>query len=206
MLITAYYIISFIVLIKGIIVLRGRKLSSQDYFLLYLIVNFAVDFFSEINLISTKSIQYNYLNLFNSFYFIIFYFRYIKNKKIAVVVSIVVVIAILLNIELFYVDKYNLNIAITYCVINILQVLYWCSYKLNNISESKITEDPVFWISTSILLWSCFFLFRIIPMYLLDEIDKPFLKLLKQILNIINMVCCVLFFIALHKYKSMNKK
>lgn len=206
MLITAYYIISFIVLIKGIIVLRGRKLSSQDYFLLYLIVNFAVDFFSEINLISTKSIQYNYLNLFNSFYFIIFYFRYIKNKKIAVVVSIVAVIAILLNIELFYVDKYNLNIAITYCVINILQVLYWCSYKLNNISESKITEDPVFWISTSILLWSCFFLFRIIPMYLLDEIDKPFLKLLKQILNIINMVCCVLFFIALHKYKSMNKK
>ncbi|RQO38992.1 hypothetical protein DBR39_08330 [Chryseobacterium sp. KBW03] len=206
MLITAYYIISFMVLIKGIIVLRGRKLSSQDYFLLYLIVNFAVDFFSEINLISTKSIQYNYLNLFNSFYFITFYFRYIKNKKIVITIVIIALIAILLNIELFYVDKYNLNIAITYCVVNILQVLYWCSYKLNNISESKITEDPVFWISTSILLWSCFFLFRIIPMYLLDEIDKPFLKLLKQILNIINIVCCVLFFIALHKYKSMDKK
>jgi hypothetical protein len=206
MLITAYYIISFMVLIKGIIVLRGRKLSSQDYFLLYLIINFGVDFFSEINLISTKSIQYNYLNLFNSFYFITFYFRYIKNKKIAVTIAIIALIAILLNIELFYVDKYNLNIAITYCVINILQVLYWCSYKLNNISESKITEDPVFWISTSILLWSCFFLFRIIPMYLLDEIDKPFLKLLKQILNIVNIVCCVLFFIALNKYKSMDKK
>lgn len=206
MLITAYYIISFIVLIKGIIVLRGRKLSSQDYFLLYLIVNFAVDFFSEINLISTKSIQYNYLNVFNSFYFIIFYFRYTKNKKIAVAISIIVLIAILLNVELFYVDKYNLNIAIIYCVSNILQVLYWCSYKLNNISKSKITEDPVFWISTSILLWSCFFLFRIIPMYLLYEIDKPFLKLLKQILNIINTVCCVLFFIALHKYKLIDKK
>ncbi len=206
MLITAYYIISFIVVIKGIIVLRGRKLSSQDYFLLYLIVNFVVDFFSETNIISTKSIQYNYLNVFNSFYFIIFYFRYTSNKKIAVAISAIVLIAILWNIELFYVDKYNLNMAITYCVINILQVLYWCSYKLNNISKSKITEDPVFWISTSLLLWSCFFLFRIIPMYLLNEIDKPFLKLLKQILNIINIVCCGLFYIALHKYKLMNKK
>lgn len=179
---------------------------SQNYFWLYLIVNFTVDFFSEINFISTKSIQYNYLNIFNSFYFMTFYFRYIKNKKIAVTITIIILIAILLNIELFYVDKYNLNIAITYCVINILQVLYWCSYKLNNISESKITEDPVFWISASILLWSCFFLFRIIPMYLLDEIDKPFLKLLKQILNIINIVCCGLFFIGLHKYKLMDKK
>lgn len=193
-------------LIKGIIVLRGKKMLSQNYFWLYLIVNFTVDFFSEINFISTKSIQYNYLNIFNSFYFMTFYFRYIKNKKIAVTITIIILIAILLNIELFYVDKYNLNIAITYCVINILQVLYWCSYKLNNISESKITEDPVFWISASILLWSCFFLFRIIPMYLLDEIDKPFLKLLKQILNIINIVCCGLFFIGLHKYKLMDKK
>lgn len=206
MLITAYYIISFIVLIKGLIVLRGKKLSSQDYFLLYLVVNFVVDFFSEINIISTRSIQYNYLNLFNTFYFIIFYFRHIKNKKIALTISTIIVIVILLNIELFYVDKYNLNIAVTYCVINILQVLYWCSYKLNNINKSKITDDPVFWISTSILLWSCFFLFRIIPMYLLNEIDKPFLKLLKQILNVINIVCGGLFYIALHKFNSMDKK
>ncbi|WP_426476971.1 hypothetical protein ACP3T3_17010 [Chryseobacterium sp. CBSDS_008] len=206
MLITAYYIISFIVLIKGIVVLRVKKLSSQDYFLLYLAVNFGVDFFSEINIIPTRSIQYNYLNLFNSFYFIIFYFRHIKNKKIAAALSTAVLIAILLNTELFYTDKYNLNIAITYCVINILQVLYWCSYKLNNINTSKITDDPIFWISASILLWSCFFLFRITPMYLLNEIDKPFLKLLKQILNIINIVCCGLFYIALHKYNSMDKK
>ncbi len=206
MLITAYYITSFVVLIKGIIVLRGRKLSSQDYFLLYLMANFFVDYFSEINIISTRSIQYNYLNIFNIFYFVIFYFRHTKNKNIAVALSIIVLIVIALDIELFYIDKYNLNIAITYCVINILQVLYWCSYKLNNINKSKITDDPIFWISTSILLWSCFFLFRIIPMYLLNEVDKPFLKLLKQILNIINIVCGGLFYIALHKYNLMNKK
>ncbi len=206
MLITAYYIISFIVLIKGILVLRGRKLSSQDYFLLYLIINFTVDFFSEINLISTKSIQYNYLNVFNSFYFIIFYFRYTRSRKLAVALSAIVLIVIILDIELFYVDKYNLNLAITYCVINILQVLYWCSHKLNNINHSKITDDPVFWVSTSILLWSCFFLFRITPMYLLDEIDKPFLKLLKQLLNIVNIISCGLFYVALDKYNLLDKK
>lgn len=183
-----------------------KKFSSQDYFFFFLLINFGVDFFSELNIISSKSIQYNYLNLFNILYLTRFYYLNVKSRKMVIGMITITLIGILFNPGLFYLDKYSLSFAILYCITNIIQVLYWCGYKLNNINESKITDDPVFWISSSILLWSCFFIFRTTPMYLLNEIDKPFLHLLKQLLNVINIISSILFYIALHKYNMMNKK
>ncbi len=206
MLITIYYIISFIVLIKAAIVLGRKKLSFQSYFFFFLFINFGVDFLSELDIITSKSIQYNYLNVFNIFYFTYFYYLNVKSKRMVIGMIIITLIGVFFNPGLFYLDKYSLSFALLYCTTNIIQVLYWYKYKLNNINESKITDDPAFWISSSILLWSCFFIFRTTPMYLLNEIDKPFLHLLKQLLNVINIISSVLFYIALHKYNMMNKK
>ena len=202
MLIKIYYIVFLITVLKSIMILRKNNFFSQNYFFVFLIVNFSVDFFSELNIINSKAIQYNYLNLFNVFFFIVFYFPYLKNKVLPILILVYVLLCMIFTNGYFYFDKYNLDLAILYCINNIFYSLYWINLKLSNVSEVRITNEPLFWISTSILIWSCFFLFRIIPMYLLDEEDKQFLKLLKSILLIINIIVYTLFYVGLTKYKN----
>jgi len=202
MLLKIYYIVFFITVVKSIMILRKNIFFSQNHYFVFLIVNFLIDFFSELNIINSKAIQYNYLNLFNVFFFIIFYFPYLKNKVLPILILVSTLLCVIFTKHYFYFDKYNLNLAILYCITNIFYSLYWINLKLNNISEVRITNEPLFWISTSILVWSCFFLFRIIPMYLLDEEDKQFLKLLKSILLIINIMVYILFYVGLTKYKN----
>lgn len=202
MLLKIYYIVFFITVVKSIMILRKNIFFSQNHYFVFLIVNFLIDFFSELNIINSKAIQYNYLNLFNVFFFIIFYFPYLKNKVLPILILVSTLLCVIFTNHYFYFDKYNLNLAILYCITNIFYSLYWINLKLNNISEVRITNEPLFWISTSILVWSCFFLFRIIPMYLLDEEDKQFLKLLKSILLIINIMVYILFYVGLTKYKN----
>ncbi len=201
MLTKLYYIVFFITVIKSLIVLRRKKTSSQDCFYIFLIINFLIDYFSEINILAAKAIQYNYLNLFNIVFFLFFYYRKISNNLIFILILTSTIICIFLTSHFFFFDKYNLSLAVLYCLGNILYSLYWINLKLNNISDNKITDEPIFWISIALLIWSCFFLFRIIPMYLLEKDDKPFLKLLKNILLIINIIVYILFYIGLTKYK-----
>lgn len=201
MLLKIYYIVFFITVVKSIIILRKNTFFSQNYFFVFLMVNFVIDFFSEINIITSKAIQYNYLNVFNIVFFIFFYFSQIKSKFLLILISISGLICIYFTNHFFYVDRYNLSLAIIYCVANIFYVLYWINLKLNNVSEIKIIDEPLFWISISLLVWSCFFLFRIIPMYLLDEEDKKFLSFLKGILSLINILVYTLFYIGITKFK-----
>lgn len=201
MLLKIYYIVFFITVVKSIMILRKNTFFSQNHFFVFLVVNFLIDFFSEINIITSKAIQYNYLNVFNILFFVFFYFKQIKSIFLMVLTLFSILICIYFTSQFFYVDRYNLSLAIIYCVSNIFYVLYWINLKLNNISEIRIIDEPLFWISISLLIWSCFFLFRIIPMYLLDTEDKQFLKLLKNVLLIVNIIVYALFYVGLTKYK-----
>lgn len=202
MLLKIYYIVFLITVVKSIMILRKNAFFSQNLFFVFLVVNFLIDFFSEINFITSKAIQYNYLNVFNIVFFVFFYFKQIKSKFLLILILTSTLICIYFTSHFFYFDKYNLSLAIIYCVANVFYVLYWINLKLNNVSEIKIIDDPLFWISISLLVWSCFFLFRIIPMYLLDEEDKRFLKFLKNILLVINILVYTLIYIGLRKYKQ----
>jgi len=204
MLIKIYYIVFFATVLKSLMVLRKETFFSQNLLFIFLLSNFCVDFFSEINIIESKAIQYNYLNVFNISFFIYFYYREIKSKLLVVLISVNTIICIYFTSHFFYFDKYNLSLAILYCLANISYVLYWIKEKLNNVSDDKITNEPLFWISISLLFWSCFFVFRIIPMYLLDEEDKDFLKLLKDILSLVNILVYILFYIGISKYKQLK--
>ena len=198
-----YYLIFFITVAKSIIILRRTCFPSQNYFFVFLIINFFVDFLSEVNIITSKAIQYNYLNVFNMLFFIFFYYKRFKNKFIVYLSFLALVSCIFYTHHFFYFDKYILSLGILYCTTNIIYSLYWINLKFNNVSESSITNDPIFWISTALLIWSCLFLFRIIPMYFLDEEDKQFLKLLKDILSLVNILVYILFYIGISKYKHI---
>ncbi|WP_345145952.1 hypothetical protein [Flavobacterium ginsengiterrae] len=87
----------------------------------------------------------------------------------------------------------------------ILYSMLWFLQKITLTSEDKITDDPNFWISTALLLWSCFFIFRVIPRDLLNIEDKEFLILLREFLYGINCIMYLLFFKGLIKYERIAK-
>ncbi len=204
MLIIIYYIVFFVTILKSLKVLRRKALSSQNLLFVFLLINFFVDFFSEINIIETKAIQYNYLNVFNIGFYLFFFYRYINTRVLFVLIFTSSIICIFCTSDYFYKDKYNLSLAILYCIANIFYAFYWIKEKLNNVSDIKITNEPLFWISISLLFWSCFFMFRIIPMYLLAKEDVHFLTLLKNILLLINIVVYILFYIGISKFKHIK--
>lgn len=205
MLTTLYYIVFFIVVIQSIITLRKSLVFSQSYLYVFLSVNFIIDLFSELNIIPFTAIQYNYLNIFNIIFLCSFYFKEIKSKYFFSLIVLSLLMCIFYTSNFFYFDKYNMILGLLYCTTNIVYSLLWIKSRLNNVSEIRLTDEPVFWISVSLLFWSSFFMFRIIPMYLLAEEDRHFLKLLKDILLLVNIIVYILFFIGISKYFKTNE-
>lgn len=77
----------------------------------------------------------------------------------------------------------------------------WFFQKINNVDTKNIIDDPNFWISSGLLLWSTFFIFRVVPMYLFDKLDKDFLNSVITIFNFINCVMYFMFYISLVKFE-----
>jgi hypothetical protein len=89
----------------------------------------------------------------------------------------------------------------------IFNAMMWFYQKLKLPVKDKITNDPNFWISTALLFWSTYMIFRFTPMYLFHKEDQFFLDLLINISSIVNITMYSLFFIGLLKYESrmLNK-
>lgn len=68
-----------------------------------------------------------------------------------------------------------------------------------------MNSDPIFWISTALLMWSCFFLFRVTPMFYFAKEDNEFLQFLRVGQNIINIGMYIMFYVALMKYEKKLK-
>lgn len=80
----------------------------------------------------------------------------------------------------------------------------WFYQKISFFDEHKIIDDPGFWISAALLMWSCFFLFRVTPMFYFAKKDNEFLEFLKIGQNIINIGMYSMFYISLLKYEKLN--
>lgn len=93
--------------------------------------------------------------------------------------------------------KYSNNVGIALSIVYILFVLLWFLSQLTNVDEISLTRKQTFWISVSLLLWSVFFLFRVIPMYWLDINDTEFLIQINTAYQVLTILCYGLFFRAL---------
>ncbi len=58
----------------------------------------------------------------------------------------------------------------------ILFALQWLFNQLKHVDKNSLLKKQAFWFSTSLLIWSVIFLFRLIPMYWLDINDNNFLR------------------------------
>jgi hypothetical protein len=207
---SVYEIILLLTLLKSIVLVRKFNLSSQNYLFIYLLVTFLVEVFSWIVLILDKDSQWSFqYNLYCVFCIVFFWFYYSRQfhenlKKKANLLSGILVICILVfpnslgeNLE----SKLILALPLFY----ILYSMLWFYQKIAFPSKDKITDDPNFWISTALLFWSCFFIFRVIPRHLFDTKDKVFLILLREMLYIINSIMYLLFFKGLLQYERIAK-
>jgi hypothetical protein len=207
---TILYLVTLgITFLKALILCRKYLISAQNYLLIYLGITFGVEVYgyykSQIKEFDFAFL-FNYYSIF-SIVFFYFYFSRILSKKLKKTTLYIFLISI--SLIFFYSDllssNYDNRLGILSVINFIIYILFWFYQKIQSTNEAKITNDPHFWISAGLLLWSMFFIFRVIPMYLFNEMDKNFLQLLKTILNLVNIVTYTFYFIGLLKFEKQQE-
>ena len=205
-----YLAILLVDFIKSIILGIKNNFTAQNYFFIYLGITLFIEIYG---LYKTYLEEFNYAYIFN-FYsiFVIIFFWYYYSRVLTKATKIISHIAFLGAIVYtvfftkFLGDDFDSKLGIVSALFFIINTLLWFYQKLNSYDDEKITEDPHFWVSSGLLLWSVFFIFRVAPMYLFNDIDKEFLLVLKIVLNIINIVMYSMFYVALTKFEKRNLK
>lgn len=209
-LLNIYLAILSIASLKSLILGIRKKFYVQNYFFIYLGITLFIEIYG---LYKTYLEEFNYAYIFN-FYFIFsiifFWFYYskvlTKTTKIISHIAFLGAIVYTLFFTKFLGEDFDSKLGILGALFFIINSLLWLYQKLNSYDDEKITEDPHFWVSSGLLLWSVFFIFRVAPMYLFNDIDKEFLQVLKIVLNIINIVMYSMFYVALTKFEKRNLK
>lgn len=205
-----YKIVLVSVTIKAYILGRKQGFAAQNFIFLYLIVSTINDVSSftrdYINPNVKVGLQYNFYFILIIIFFWFYYSRiFIKTLKI---ISHIAFWGAILSIALFTKflgQDFDSNLGIIVALFFIINTLLWYFQKLNSFGDEKISDDPHFWVSSGLLLWSVFFIFRVAPMYLFNDIDKEFLQVLKIVLNIINIIMYSMFYVALIRFEKNSK-
>jgi len=206
-----YKIVLLFPLIKSFILGRKFSFSAQNYLFIYLLITVVNEWTSFTrNLINPDvkvGLQYNFYFIFCVIFFSFFYYKILTNvlKKINLILMILS-LAYIFFLTNFLGEEFDKKIGITITIFYITNSLLWFYQKISFFDEHKITDDPVFWISVALLMWSCFFIFRVTPMFFFAEHDNEFLQFLKIGQNIINIGMYSMFFISLIKSeKRLNQ-
>lgn len=93
-------------------------------------------------------------------------------------------------------ETYPIPLAITFCAFFIILSFLYFFNQLKSRSRVYVFHKEAFWVSSALLLWSVFFLFRIIPMPWLEKNDISFLLLINNVFKGATMVSYLLFLIA----------
>jgi len=183
--------------------IRKRKSKQQFYFFLYLLLVIGVDIIP-VNfpylLKFDRNILFAGYIVLSILYFGILYLLKVENKIFRIFNVFVITVLVLLNIYKFnneQVEQLNFIPIISLPVLFIFNSVFWYLYKLKKVDESRITDDFLFWISSGLLIWSVFFIFRAIPMYFLQENDPRLLNFVISAFTIVNIVTYFLFLLGL---------
>lgn len=140
---------------------------------------------------------YSFFDFFCILLFGYLYFKELKNKKLTVIITIIsFCLGVYFYITSIMQDRvYSVYEGVVYCIFNIFLSILWFYEKIIGESEQKsILNYQFFWISTSFLLWSVFYVFRIVPMYWFSSHDNNFLILYQNIFSVVNFVSYSIFF------------
>lgn len=131
--------------------------------------------------------------------FFTFYFGFQKNSFRKTVYALGSV-AIGYCLYVFYsngIKNYSIGAGVTASIAYVLFALLWFISQLTNVDEISLLKKQAFWISASLLIWSVFFLFRLIPMYWLNINDIQFLTQINVAYQMFTIICYCIFLRAL---------
>lgn len=185
-----YYIVIFMSLVVSIVF----KKLWKHYFWLYFAVTIIIELLVQCKVPLITSRIYNYLDLFCIGYFGFIFFHELKQYTIIKTAS---VISIALGILFMFFSKthYSILTGFLYSIFLIFVSLFWFYRKISDENrENNILKLAFFWISSSLLLWAIFYIFRMFPMYFFVVSDLEFSNMLKMIFQIATIVSYIIFF------------
>lgn len=205
-----YYSLLTLLAVKSVISLWQTGFSARRFLDVYIILTAILElcgyYFIIRNIMGQTGLVYNFYCLFSM---IMFYLLYRKGSAVAnhKVLDAALVSALFFYFfrTEFYGTDFDTSIGIVISLYYISIALSWFYYKIKTFSPYKITDDPFFWVSTALLLWSCFFIFRVVPMFFFSIYDREFLGQLHVAQNAVNIVMYLLIFISLKKGKRWNE-
>lgn len=206
-----YYLIITILAIKSILYTRRIGFIVQNFLGLYIIVTAVLEIYCLIAFKVDNDIAVGFLyNIYCLFCIIFFWYYYqrVYTKKLIHVSNVILVLSLIFYFffTTFYNRHFDIKIGILISFYYVFYSLLWFYHKISNIKEMKITDDPYFWVSSALLMWSCFFIFRSIPMFFFNTEDKQFLQILKTIMNLVNILMYIMFYVAILKIKRNIQK
>lgn len=201
-----YLTVLFTVTVKSIVLAGKKGLSSQNYFAVFLLVSLGLELYGHYKIYIREfdfAYLFNYYSIFMIIFFYIYYSRiFSRQLRIISLVLVVVILTYIVLFVKFYGENYANELGILVCFYFIINALIWFYTRLKNFDEFKIIDDPHFWVSSGLLFWSIFFIFRSIPMYFFKDNDPAFLQVLKNIQYGVNILMYTMFYTALNKFRK----
>lgn len=183
-----YFVILGVNLIVSIVVKTQWKHFYYIYFLITMGVEIVTIYFHDLQRL------YNFLDIFSM---VFFYFLFLETLIYQRIVKGITISLVIFSVYLMIVSKtsYSIYTGIVFCLFSIFLSLSWFhSMIASGESETlRITDRGLFWISSSLLMWSVFYLFRMTPMYWFNNRDPEFLYTLKYIFQIATIISYGLF-------------
>ena len=170
------------------------KLARQRYLWVYFSGVLFFEFVQNYKLL--PEVVYCYSSLFYILFFLNLYQTQIRFNKIVIVFLNLVLLStgIYFNLDS---EHFSISLGILMSLIYISLTLIWFFGQLQNSDEDPLFKKQFFWISSALLIWSVFFIFRLIPMNYFNIHDHQFLQTLNLIFQLITIFTYILFLKAL---------
>lgn len=203
------YLIVLLLVASFSVFLYFKKGGRQQEFLyFYLGTSFLLEFLMLIFQIYVGSsakfgFLYNIYILLCPLFFLL-YFNRNQNSSVIRLNTAVFIIFIIIFLSFIFKNYQEVNqtIGISFSLVYILYSLIWFYEKLKHPNEKVIMDDPKFWVSCGLLFWGVFFILRIIPRYLFNEVDSKVLIVSQSFFFVINILFYISFFVSLLKYSK----
>lgn len=170
-----YLLYIYITIVSLCFVMSGfRKVSRASglwiYFLLVLLFEF------DMILHQPTPLIYKYSPIFLTIALMLYYLKSIE-PKFKLYLWILGVAGVVLSIIFVAVseEQFSNNAGLVKALATISFCLLWFFSQLAMPNNTPIIKKLAFWVSSALLLWSIFFIFRLMPRYLLNTQDKNFL-------------------------------
>lgn len=177
-----YISIIFFCLIVSLINKTAKQKLLSTYFLIVLVSELLVHF----DYVDRK--LYDYTNTFYMVFFSWYFLKVILNRiQLVFITILILVINILISFE-------RQNLAIFQTILYVLLTIHYFYQQIANTDFTAIYKKMDFWVSASLLLWSCMYIMRILPAYFFAVEDQEFLEgVISRIYQSVVVICYFLF-------------